>query len=72
MKVPGAILILCGTLLFGSTYIATAIYANSLEVWEKPIGKFFTAFNEINGQKLLIVSIFFILVGFFHIYYKKS
>ncbi|KFK76580.1 putative membrane protein [Bacillus cereus] len=72
MKIPGAILILSGILLFGFTYIATAFYTNSLDVWDKSLGKFFTAFNEIHGQKLLILSISFILVGLFHLYYKKN
>lgn len=72
MRIPGAILILSGILLFGVTYITTVIYANSLEVLDRPLDRFFTAFNEINGSKLLIISICFIIVGPFHIYYKKG
>lgn len=72
MRIPGAILILSGILLFGFTYITTVIYANSLEVLDRPLDRFFTAFNEINGSKLLIISICFIIVGPFHIYYKKG
>lgn len=72
MRIPGAILILSGILLFGFTYLTTAIYANSLEILDRPLDRFFTDFNEINGSKLLIISICFIIVGPFHIYYKKG
>lgn len=72
MRIPGAILILSGILLFGFIYITTVIYANSLEVLNRPLDRFFTAFNEINVSKLLIISICFIIVGPFHIYYKKG
>ncbi|EJQ95076.1 hypothetical protein [Bacillus cereus] len=70
MKNIGAFYVLSGILLFGLTYITTAIYGSSLEIWDRPSGKFFTAFYEIHGTILSIISICFIIVGIYCIHKK--
>ncbi|MBE7123867.1 hypothetical protein [Bacillus cereus] len=70
MKNIGAAYVLSGVLLFGLTYITSAIYASSLEVWDRASGKFFTAFYEIHGTILSIISICFIIVGIYYIHKK--
>ncbi|UYX55134.1 hypothetical protein M3Y14_13905 [Bacillus thuringiensis] len=70
MKNIGATYVLSGVLLFGLTYITSAIVAGSLEIWDRASGKFFTAFYEFHGTTLSIVSICFIIVGY-TVYIKK-
>ncbi|MCW9132292.1 hypothetical protein OF830_15305 [Bacillus paramycoides] len=70
MKNIGATYVLSGFLLFGLTYITSAIYTGSLEIWDRTSGKFFTAFYEIHGTTLSIISICFILVGMYYIHKK--
>ncbi|GLV64455.1 hypothetical protein Bmyc01_31250 [Bacillus mycoides] len=70
MKNIGAFYVLSGVILFGLTYITSAIYAGSLEIWDRGNGKFFTAFYEIHGAILSIISICFIIVGIYYIHKK--
>ncbi|PFL24622.1 hypothetical protein COJ07_03045 [Bacillus cereus] len=70
MKNIGVIYVLSGVLLFGLTYITSAIYAGSLEILDRPSGKFFTAFYEIHGTILSIISICFIIAGIYYIHKK--
>ncbi|PEA23321.1 hypothetical protein CN923_26730 [Bacillus cereus] len=70
MKNIGATYVLSGVLLFGLTYITSAIYTGSLEIWDRGSGKFFTAFYEIQGTTLSIISIYFIIVGIYYIHKK--
>jgi hypothetical protein len=69
MKNIGETYVLSGVLLFGLTYITSAIYAGTLESWDRASGKFFTAFYEIHGTILSIISICFIIVGIYYILY---
>ncbi|MEK4742932.1 MULTISPECIES: hypothetical protein [unclassified Bacillus (in: firmicutes)] len=70
MKNSGVTYVLLGILLFDLTYITSVIYAGSLEIWDRPSGKFFTAFYEIYGAALLIISICFIVAGIYCIHKK--
>ncbi|WP_088292042.1 hypothetical protein [Bacillus mycoides] len=70
MKNSGVIYVLSGILLLGLTYITSAIYAGSLEIWDRPSGKFFTAFYEIQGTILSVISICFIIAGVYCIHKK--
>ncbi|MFK4425024.1 MULTISPECIES: hypothetical protein [Bacillus] len=70
MKNIGTTYVLSGVLLFGLTYITSAIYAGSLEIWDRLSGKFFTAFYEIHGTTLSIISICLIIVGIYCIHKK--
>ncbi|WP_377865396.1 hypothetical protein [Bacillus sp. R86525] len=70
MKNIGATYLLSGVLLFGLTYITSAIYAGTLEIWDRGSGKFFTAFYEFHGTTLSIISICFIIVGIYYIHKK--
>jgi hypothetical protein len=63
MKNSGVTYVLSGILLLGLTY-----YAGSLEIWDRPSGKFFTAFYEIQGTILSVISICFIIVGIYCIH----
>ncbi|MGW6191826.1 hypothetical protein ACWFRC_14045 [Bacillus cereus] len=72
MKNIGVTYVLSGVLLLGLTYITSAIYAGSLEIWDRGSGKFFTAFYETHGTTLSIISICFILVGMYYIHKKCS
>ncbi|MBK5474476.1 hypothetical protein QCI77_14180 [Bacillus cereus group sp. MG9] len=70
MKNSGVTYVLSGILLFDLTYITFAIYAGSLEIWDRPSGKFFTAFYEIQGTILSVISICFVIEGY-TVYIKK-
>ena len=70
MKNIGTTYVLSGVLLFGLTYITSAIYAGALEIWDRGSGKFFTAFYEIQGTILSVISICFIIAGIYCIHKK--
>ncbi|MEK4737127.1 MULTISPECIES: hypothetical protein [Bacillus] len=70
MKNSGVTYVLSGILLFGLTYITSAIYAGSLEIWDRPSGKLYPAFYEIQGTILSVISICFIIVGIYCIHKK--
>ncbi|OQR56833.1 hypothetical protein CDB3_10290 [Bacillus sp. CDB3] len=65
MKNIGVTYVLLGVLLFDLTYITSAIYVGTLESWDRSNGKLFTAFYEIHGTILSIISICFIIAGIY-------